>query len=49
MSYCENVDKIKTAQSKKLSQYEIYDLSKSKYLHTKITVKDVGCILYDNL
>ena len=47
MSYCANVDK-KKAQRKQLSQYEIYDPSKSKYLHTKITVEDVGCILYDN-
>ena len=45
MTYCKNVDKIKTKQSKKVSKYEIYDPSKSK----KKTVKDVGCILYDNI
>ena len=46
MSYCDNVDKMKTAESKKLSQYEIYNLYKSKYIHTKIKVEGVGCISY---
>ena len=26
----------------------VYNLSKSKYMQTKITAEDVGCILYNN-
>ena len=49
MSYCEKVDKMKIAKIKKISQYEMYGQSKSKYLHSKTLVEDVGCILYDYL
>ena len=49
MPYCENVGKMKkNSMGKKSLKYEIYNGSKNKYIHPKITIEDVVCIWYDN-